>query len=311
MSTRPRRARHRPRDARASSCSPDYYEVLARLRAEAPVFEYAPGIKAVTRYHDIREISRDPATFCSGRGVLVNDPLREGGTVDGSILHMDPPRARRVAPHPQPRVHRPGGRADGGRDPRARGPAARRDPAGRGRRPRRRARRAAAGAGDLRPARRARRGPRRLPALVRRDDPRHRRPVRAAAGGASPTSWSSSRSSSSWPRDKPANPARRHRVAARRRRGRRPPARRRRAGDVQHVAARRGQRDDPAPDLGRDDGAGRAPRPAGRARRRSRRDPGRGRGVPALGHADPAVRPHGRRATPRSAASRSPRTTTW
>lgn len=71
---------------------PDYYEVLARLRADAPVYEYAPGIKAVSRYHDIREISRDPERFCSGRGVLVNDPLREGGTVAGSILHMDPPR---------------------------------------------------------------------------------------------------------------------------------------------------------------------------------------------------------------------------
>lgn len=71
---------------------PDYYELLARLRTEAPVFEYAPGIKAVTRYHDIRAISRDPATFCSGRGALVNDPLREGGSVAGSILHMDPPQ---------------------------------------------------------------------------------------------------------------------------------------------------------------------------------------------------------------------------
>ncbi len=71
---------------------PDYYELLARLRAEAPVFEYAPGTKAVTRYHDIRAISRDPETFCSGRGALVNDPLREGGSIDGSILHMDPPQ---------------------------------------------------------------------------------------------------------------------------------------------------------------------------------------------------------------------------
>jgi cytochrome P450 len=70
---------------------PDYYDVLAGLRAEAPVFEFAPGVKALSRYHDIRAISRDPATFCSGRGALVNDPLREGGSVPGSILHMDPP----------------------------------------------------------------------------------------------------------------------------------------------------------------------------------------------------------------------------
>ena len=70
----------------------DYFEVLDRLRTEAPVYEYAPGVKAVSRYHDIRAISRDPARFCSGRGVLANDPLREGGTIAGSILHMDPPR---------------------------------------------------------------------------------------------------------------------------------------------------------------------------------------------------------------------------
>jgi cytochrome P450 len=73
---------------------PDYYEVLARLRTEAPVFEFAPGMKAVSRYRDIREISRDPERFCSGRGVLVNDPLRDGGTIEGSILHMDPPKHR-------------------------------------------------------------------------------------------------------------------------------------------------------------------------------------------------------------------------
>ncbi len=71
---------------------PDYYDVLATLRAEAPVYECAPGVKLVTRYHDIREISRDPARFCSSRGVLMNDPLREGGVIEGSILHMDPPR---------------------------------------------------------------------------------------------------------------------------------------------------------------------------------------------------------------------------
>jgi cytochrome P450 len=71
---------------------PDYHEVLARLRAEAPLYEFAPGMRAVSRYHDIREISRDPERFCSSRGALVNDPLRSGGSIEGSILHMDPPR---------------------------------------------------------------------------------------------------------------------------------------------------------------------------------------------------------------------------
>ncbi len=71
---------------------PDYYDVLARLRAEAPIFEYAPGVKAISRYDDIREISRDPGRFCSRRGVLVNDPIRDGQALEGSILHMDPPQ---------------------------------------------------------------------------------------------------------------------------------------------------------------------------------------------------------------------------
>jgi len=70
----------------------DYFAVLADLRAREGLPEYEPGARAVARYADIREISRDPARFCSGRGVLVNDPLREGGRIDGSILHLDPPR---------------------------------------------------------------------------------------------------------------------------------------------------------------------------------------------------------------------------
>jgi cytochrome P450 len=70
---------------------PDYYEVLARLRAEAPVFTYRPGCRLVARHADVREVSRDPERFCSGRGVLMNDPLRAGGEIHGSVLHMDPP----------------------------------------------------------------------------------------------------------------------------------------------------------------------------------------------------------------------------
>ena len=46
----------------------DYYDVLAGLRAEDPVHECAAGFWAVTRYEDIRNLSRDPAHFCSGRG---------------------------------------------------------------------------------------------------------------------------------------------------------------------------------------------------------------------------------------------------
>lgn len=69
----------------------DYYDVLAMLRRESPVHRYAPDAWALTRYADIREVSRDPERFCSSRGVLVNDPLRTGATVTASIIHMDPP----------------------------------------------------------------------------------------------------------------------------------------------------------------------------------------------------------------------------
>ncbi len=74
-----------------SFIEPDYYDELARLRRDEPVREYAPNSWTVACYDDVRAVSRDPEQFCSGRGVLVNDPLRNGGRIEGSILHMDPP----------------------------------------------------------------------------------------------------------------------------------------------------------------------------------------------------------------------------
>jgi cytochrome P450 len=73
---------------------PDYFDVLADLRHQAPVYRTLDGSWAVTRYDDIRMISRDPERFVSGRGVLINDPMRSdgsGGLNTFSILHLDPP----------------------------------------------------------------------------------------------------------------------------------------------------------------------------------------------------------------------------
>jgi cytochrome P450 len=72
---------------------PDYFELLGWLRAHAPVHRSANGMWLVSRYDDIREISRDPARFTSRRGALVNDPLRavEPNDEAGSLLHLDPP----------------------------------------------------------------------------------------------------------------------------------------------------------------------------------------------------------------------------
>jgi cytochrome P450 len=71
----------------------DYYDLLADLRRDAPVHEFAPGMLTIARYDDIREISRDPTRFCSSMGALVNDPMRtwERPAKAASILHMDPP----------------------------------------------------------------------------------------------------------------------------------------------------------------------------------------------------------------------------
>ncbi|WP_426573722.1 cytochrome P450 [Aquihabitans sp. McL0605] len=73
---------------------PDYFEILAALRAAGPAHRTVDGSWAVTRYDDIRAISRDPARFVSSRGVLINDPMRNDGSAvpnTFSILHLDPP----------------------------------------------------------------------------------------------------------------------------------------------------------------------------------------------------------------------------
>lgn len=73
---------------------PDYYELMARLRSEAPALRTKDGSRAITRYDDIRAISRDPARFVSSRGALINDPMRNDGAAPPntfSILHLDPP----------------------------------------------------------------------------------------------------------------------------------------------------------------------------------------------------------------------------
>lgn len=76
---------------------PDYFEVLAALRADSPVRRVASGLVTVARYDDIREVSRDPARFCSSGGALVNDPIRTGSHRVGtpSILFVDPPEHAR------------------------------------------------------------------------------------------------------------------------------------------------------------------------------------------------------------------------
>lgn len=69
----------------------DLHLVLTELREEAPVAWCAtPGFWALTRYVDVIAASSDPATFCSSRGILVEEI---GRTYESppTMMHTDPP----------------------------------------------------------------------------------------------------------------------------------------------------------------------------------------------------------------------------
>jgi cytochrome P450 len=78
---------------------------FARLRRDAPISRHEPpedvldlpqqgrqSYWAIVRYEDIRRISRDPATFCSGQGTLFTDAPPEMLEASQSFLAMDAPR---------------------------------------------------------------------------------------------------------------------------------------------------------------------------------------------------------------------------
>jgi cytochrome P450 len=76
----------------------DPYPAFAELRAHDPVHRYegeAGELWMITRHADVAAISKDPATFCSGLGVLLTDLTRPAVSTE-SIIQMDPPRH---APH--------------------------------------------------------------------------------------------------------------------------------------------------------------------------------------------------------------------
>lgn len=74
--------------------SGDPYPAFAELRATDPVHRYVGddgALWAITRHADVLAISKDPATFCSGKGVLLTDLSRPVLSAD-SIVYLDPPR---------------------------------------------------------------------------------------------------------------------------------------------------------------------------------------------------------------------------
>src|SRR5205814_1257703 len=80
----------------------DAHALYARLRAEAPVARNdEPGFWVLSKHADVVAASTDPATFCSGRGIL----LMEIGVEYPSpptMMHTDPPEHTRYRAMVQP-----------------------------------------------------------------------------------------------------------------------------------------------------------------------------------------------------------------
>ena len=83
--------------------------LFERLRREEPISRHEPpedilGLPdqgrmhywAIVRHADIRRISRDPATYCSGRGVQFSDAPPEMLEASQSFLAMDAPRRTKL-----------------------------------------------------------------------------------------------------------------------------------------------------------------------------------------------------------------------
>ena len=87
---------------------PDFYThdphaLFDRLRAEAPVAWNAElGFWALTRHTDVLAVSKDPHTFCSGKGILLRDITRELPETPGALLYYDPPEHGRYRKLVQP-----------------------------------------------------------------------------------------------------------------------------------------------------------------------------------------------------------------
>jgi len=80
----------------------DPFAHYARLRREAPVlWNPSRGYWAVSRHDDVLAVSRDPATFCSSRGILT---MEIGVTYPfpPTMMHTDPPAHTRYRKLVQP-----------------------------------------------------------------------------------------------------------------------------------------------------------------------------------------------------------------
>ena len=88
------------------------HEMFRMLRREAPVYWHeepdgGTGFWAVTKYHDLKYVSKNPGLFSSARqGTMRQDPSPQDlPAVQSIMLNMDPPRHRQYRTLVEPGVH--------------------------------------------------------------------------------------------------------------------------------------------------------------------------------------------------------------
>jgi cytochrome P450 len=80
----------------------DPHALYARLRAEAPVAWHAgEGFWAVTTHREVQSAGADPATFCSSKGILVEE-IGSAYPSPPTMMHTDPPEHTRYRRLVQP-----------------------------------------------------------------------------------------------------------------------------------------------------------------------------------------------------------------
>ena len=80
----------------------DPFPLYARLRAEAPVARNDTlGLWMVSRHAEVVEVSRDPATFCSSKGIMAFEIAADYATPP-TMMHTDPPDHTRYRTLVQP-----------------------------------------------------------------------------------------------------------------------------------------------------------------------------------------------------------------
>jgi len=80
----------------------DPYPLYARLRAEAPVARNDTlGLWMISRHDDVVAVSRDPATFCSSKGIMTFE-IGSAYPTPPTMMHTDPPDHTRYRTLVQP-----------------------------------------------------------------------------------------------------------------------------------------------------------------------------------------------------------------